>query len=98
MDAVYEELIEKVGKDDSQAFAELYHATDRAVYGFALSIIKNKQDAEDIMHDTYPVSYTHLDVYKRQFMDNVFYTTGVNRMTRGILEGCVVIGDVEHVE
>lgn len=53
MDAVYEELIEKVGKDDSQAFEELYHATDRAVYGFALSILKNRQDAEDIMQDTY---------------------------------------------
>lgn len=28
------------------------------------------------------------------FLDNVFYTTGVNRMTRGSLAGCVTIEDV----
>lgn len=32
------------------------------------------------------------------FLDNVFYTTGVNRMTRGILPGCVTVEDVSNCE
>lgn len=35
------------------ALARIYEATKSTVYGFALSILKNKADAEDVMHDTY---------------------------------------------
>lgn len=38
---------------DTDAMAELYRHTRVAVYSFALSIVKNEQDAEDIAHDTY---------------------------------------------
>ncbi|MEM1483745.1 RNA polymerase sigma factor [Oscillospiraceae bacterium PP1C4] len=48
-----ESLIARIGNDDGEAFRALYCQTDRAVYGFALSILKNQQDAEDIMQDTY---------------------------------------------
>lgn len=36
-----------------QSLEQLYHATHTAIYGFALSIMKNRQDAEDIAHDCY---------------------------------------------
>ncbi|WP_312644702.1 RNA polymerase sigma factor [Hydrogenoanaerobacterium sp.] len=48
-----EGLIARVGNNDGEAFRALYCQTDRAVYGFALSILKNQQDAEDVMQDTY---------------------------------------------
>lgn len=48
-----ENLILRIASGDKQAFTEVYRATDSAVYGLALSILKNRQDAEDIMHDTY---------------------------------------------
>lgn len=32
------------------------------------------------------------------FMDNVFYTTAVNRMTRELLPGCVTVEDVAGYE
>lgn len=35
---------------------------------------------------------------KSFFLDNVFYTTGVNRMTRGYLEGCVIKEDIAYVK
>jgi len=48
-----ESLITRIANNDGEAFRTLYCQTDRAVYGFALSILKNQQDAEDIMQDTY---------------------------------------------
>jgi len=51
--ALYENLILRMANGDNNAFAELYRHTYTAVYGFALSIMRNKPDAEDVMHDTY---------------------------------------------
>lgn len=38
---------------DSQALADLYDCTSVSVYAFALSIVKNSHDAEDVLHDCY---------------------------------------------
>lgn len=48
-----DEIIIDVGRDSTKAFRTLYELTDKAVYGYALSILKNIQDAEDAMQDTY---------------------------------------------
>lgn len=48
-----DEIIIDVGRDNTKAFRLLYELTDKAVYGYALSILKNIQDAEDVMQDTY---------------------------------------------
>ncbi|MBR7081580.1 MAG: RNA polymerase sigma factor [Oscillospiraceae bacterium] len=37
----------------TQALEELYNRTKDAVYGYALSILKNTHDAEDVLHDCY---------------------------------------------
>ena len=43
----------RVAGRDREALAELYQRTRTSVYGFALSILKNTQDAEDVLHDCY---------------------------------------------
>ncbi len=48
-----DELIVKVGEGDTDAFAKLYHMTDSSVFAFALSILKNEHDAQDVMQETY---------------------------------------------
>lgn len=48
-----DDIIIKVGEEDKEAFRILYELSDKAVYGYALSIVKNVQDAEDIMQDTF---------------------------------------------
>lgn len=48
-----ESLFLKIAEDDKSAFESLYRQTDKAVYGFILSILKNPHDAEDVMQDTY---------------------------------------------
>lgn len=59
-----ENLILRMADGDRSAFTELYEQTSSAVYGFALSILKNKHDAEDIMHDAYIRTYTSAGSYK----------------------------------
>lgn len=52
-DGVIENCIVKIAVGDQDALTLLYQQTSAAVYGFALSILKNKQDAEDVLQDTY---------------------------------------------
>ncbi|MFI3141060.1 MAG: RNA polymerase sigma factor [Clostridia bacterium] len=46
-------LISKIAHQDEQALAKLYEKTSKSVYSFALSILKNTHDAQDVMHDCY---------------------------------------------
>lgn len=45
--------LSKIASGDSQALAGLYDCTSSSIYAFALSILKNTQDAEDVLHDCY---------------------------------------------
>lgn len=48
-----EDCLIAMKQQDLQALEELYGQTCASVYGFALSVLKNVQDAEDVMHDLY---------------------------------------------
>ena len=61
---VDENLIIRMAAGDGSAFKELYEQTSSAVYGLALSILKNTHDAEDVMHDAFIKAYTSAVTYK----------------------------------
>lgn len=61
-----EQLMKRVGTGDEQAFKQLYQNTDKTIYSFILSIIKNPQDAEEIMQETYLKIWTSAAGYKSQ--------------------------------
>ena len=46
-------LLIRVGEDDRDAFEELYRKSGRAVYAFALSLLKNPDDTQDIVQETF---------------------------------------------
>lgn len=48
-----EDLFVKISNGDNKAFAYLYTNTYQAVYGFLLSILNNREEAEDILQETY---------------------------------------------
>ena len=48
-----EGLFEKIANGDDAAFTELYYASYRQIYGFLLALTKNKEDAEDLLQNTY---------------------------------------------
>ncbi len=46
-------LISKTAEGDRAAFSSLYEMTSSSVYGFALSVLKNSHNAEDVMQNTF---------------------------------------------
>ena len=47
-----ESLLHEIAQGSQEAFEQLYHATDSAIYGFALSLTRNHHEAQDVMMDT----------------------------------------------
>lgn len=52
-DDMLETYLSDLARGSKDALAGLYEQTHAAVYGFALSIVKNRDDAEDVLQDTY---------------------------------------------
>ena len=53
MNAFLDECIAKIANKSAEALSDLYRETSTAVFAYALSILKNRHDAEDILHDCY---------------------------------------------
>ncbi len=63
---ILDKYINRIINHDKGALAELYHRTSGSVYGFALSVLKNMEDAEDVLQDTYLKIYSSASTYKSQ--------------------------------
>ncbi len=61
-----ESLIKQIADKDTNAFHTLYELTNKSVYGFAYSILKDPQSAQDILQDTFVKIYTSASSYKPQ--------------------------------
>lgn len=53
-----------VARGDRQAFARLYERMKAAVYGLALSIVRERTDAEDVMQNTFLRVWEHAGQYR----------------------------------
>jgi RNA polymerase sigma-70 factor (ECF subfamily) len=51
--SIDEAIFAKIADNDLAAFEEFYRVTERIIYTFALSILKNHEDALDVSQDTY---------------------------------------------
>ena len=51
--ALLEKYISGCAEGDSGALSELYTAVSSSVFAYALSVLKNRQDAEDVLHDCF---------------------------------------------
>ncbi len=61
--AVYDRLLRRMQQGDRAAFQSLYEAAARAVYAYALSILQNRDDAEEAMQDTFLTVWTQCGSY-----------------------------------
>ncbi|MBE5934214.1 MAG: RNA polymerase sigma factor [Lachnospiraceae bacterium] len=59
-----DEYIEGVANRDKKSFEELYEMTKGSVYGYALSMLKNIEEAQDILHDVYLKIYENAHKYR----------------------------------
>lgn len=59
-------LLGAISAGDRAALEQLYRQTHGAVYGFALSVLKNAHDAEDVLHDCYVAVWRSAGGYRPQ--------------------------------
>lgn len=57
-------LLGRIAIGDTAALEALYRRTQTAVYGFALSVLKNAHDAEDVLHDCYVAVWNSAAQYR----------------------------------
>ena len=55
-----------IANNDKLSLENLYTDTQHAVFGFAFSILKDMDDAQDVLHDTYIKIYSSAPSYKSQ--------------------------------
>ncbi len=58
-------LIERTAMGDTKSFESLYLCLKASVYGYSLSVLKNTQDAEDVLHDCFVNIYQAAPFFKR---------------------------------
>ncbi len=63
---INEDLIKQIANKDKEAFKTLYELTNKSVYGFAYSILKDPQAAQDILQDAFVKIYSSAATYKPQ--------------------------------
>ena len=61
-----EELFERIASGDDEAFESLYYLSYRPIYAFLLSFTLNKEDADDLMQDTFIRIRDAAHLYKKQ--------------------------------
>lgn len=59
-----ENYLAEIKKGNKDFISKLYRRTKAAVYGFALSILKNVHDSEDVLQETYIRIFNAADSYK----------------------------------
>ncbi len=61
-----ESLFPRIAAEEKEAFCTLYEACSSAIFAYALSILRNRDDAEDAMQDTFLKIRSAAHLYKPQ--------------------------------
>ena len=56
----------QIAKGNTKALEKLYKAVSQPVYAYALSILKNPQDAEDVLHDSFLLIWRNAPAYRTE--------------------------------
>lgn len=63
---ILDEYLQKIAQKNMSALSSLYKETSVDVYSYALSVLKNVDDAEDVLQDTFLCIYKSAHLYKSQ--------------------------------
>ena len=63
-ESLLEKCINDISIGDKDALSTLYNLTKTSVYGFALSILKNWHEAEDVLQEVYVKIYENASFYQ----------------------------------
>lgn len=76
-----ERLLSQLAEGDTGALEQLYIQTKSAVYGFALSFLRDPRAAEDVMQDTYVRLYAAAPGYRPQGKPMAWILTVVRNLS-----------------
>ncbi|HEY7727163.1 MAG TPA: sigma-70 family RNA polymerase sigma factor [Candidatus Eisenbacteria bacterium] len=71
-----EELVQRAQRDDERAFGELVHRYESKVYSLSLRMLRNPEDAEDVLQDTFLRAYRGI----KSFRGNSTFSTWIYRI------------------
>ena len=72
-------LVGKLQKGDTEAFDKIYKLTNKSIYFVAYSILKNKDDSEEIVQEVYIKFYKNLSkIDTTRNVYNLLYTIAKN--------------------
>lgn len=72
-----EQLVRRAQQDDERAFGELVTRYESKVYSLALKMLRNPEDAEDVLQDTFLRAYRGI----KSFQGNSTFSTWIYRIT-----------------
>jgi len=72
-----EQLVRKSQEDNERAFGELVSRYESKVYSLALKMVRNPEDAEDVLQDTFLRAYRGI----KSFKGNSTFSTWIYRIT-----------------
>lgn len=75
-----ENLVVKVKEGDKEAFGKIFELTNQKAYYTALRIVKNEEDAKDIVQDAYIKAYNNISTLK----DNKSFQAWLNRIVANL--------------
>jgi RNA polymerase sigma-70 factor (ECF subfamily) len=75
--ATDEELVHRAQQDDERAFGELVTRYESKVYSLAMKMLRNPEDAEDVLQDTFLRAYRGI----KSFKGNSTFSTWIYRIT-----------------
>ena len=91
-------LLRSIAVGDQEALGKLYHGTQGAVYGLALSILKNAQDAQDVTQDTFVQIWENARRYQPKGSPMAWILTIARNLSRMRLRQSFRIGELTEEE
>ena len=75
--AELERYLSSIAKGNRRAMEGLYHATSAEIYGYALFVLKDTNDAQDVLQDAYLSIYKGSSTYTQKGKPIRFHSTRV---------------------
>lgn len=86
--------LQRIALGEKSALAELFEGTKTSVYGFALSIVRNAYDAEDVLQETYVKIWSAADGYCSQGKPMAWILTIAKNLATSILRERYKVADI----
>lgn len=89
--------IVRIADKDANALHELYDSINKNVYAYSLSILKNHDDALEVMQDTFITIYNNADKYENKDKPMAWILTITKNLSYMKLRKSKVMSDIDDL-